>query len=161
VTVVPFGNRCIFDKPVEKWPIVDFLICFYSAGFPLAKAEEYVRLRDPICFNDVLSQHVLLDRTAIYALLRSNGIPVPTYEVFVAHGSPSTAAEREPAMRKQLLELTNEDPGPEEIQALNAPPDASDFSEDMARKAAYWGDVCLAFPLLLFSPLSVFFAFLY
>ena len=81
ITIVPFGNRCIFDKPVELWPIVDFLICFYSAGFPLDKAQEYVRLRDPLCFNNVLTQHLLLDRTVVYKMLRANGIPVPRYRV--------------------------------------------------------------------------------
>ena len=82
ITIVPFGNRCIFEMPVELWPIVDFLICFYSAGFPIDKAQEYVRLRDPLCFNNVLSQHLLLDRTVVYKMLQANGIPVPRYRVF-------------------------------------------------------------------------------
>ena len=96
ITIVPFGNRCIFDKPVELWPIVDFLICFYSAGFPLDKAQEYVRLRDPLCFNNVLTQHLLLDRTVVYKMLRANGIPVPRYRVLrrTPTGAPvSPAAE--------------------------------------------------------------------
>jgi inositol hexakisphosphate/diphosphoinositol-pentakisphosphate kinase len=93
VAVVPFGNRCIFEKPVEAWPIVNFLICFYSAGFPLAKAEEYVRLRNPICINDVLSQHVLLNRTAVYAKLRASDIPVPVFEVFHPRGDRHDAVD--------------------------------------------------------------------
>lgn len=81
--VVTFGNSCILETPVERWPIVDFLISFYSAGFPLEKAEKYVRLRNPICINDVLKQHILLDRAAIYQQLKAAGIPVPPYEVYL------------------------------------------------------------------------------
>ena len=82
ITIVSFGNRCIFDRPVELWPIVDFLICFYSAGFPLDKAQEYVRLREPLCFNNVDTQLFLLDRTVVYRMLQENGIPVPRYKVY-------------------------------------------------------------------------------
>lgn len=81
IKLVTFGNSVIFDLPVEEWPIVEFLMCFYSSGFPLAKAEEYVKFRKPVCFNDVLSQHVLMDRRPIYQTLAANGIPTAVYEL--------------------------------------------------------------------------------
>lgn len=93
LNVVTFGNSCILETPVERWPIVDFLISFYSAGFPLEKAEAYVRLRNPICINDVLKQHILLDRAAIYQKLKAAGIPVPQYEVYVPASIPHSAPE--------------------------------------------------------------------
>lgn len=82
IKLVPIGNTVIFNEDVENWPVVQFLVCFYSSGFPLQKAEEYVKLRQPICFNDVLSQHVLLDRRKIYAILTKNQIPTAPYAIY-------------------------------------------------------------------------------
>ena len=43
--VVYFGNETLLNQPVEEWPLCEALIAFYSTGFPLQKAQEYVALR--------------------------------------------------------------------------------------------------------------------
>jgi inositol hexakisphosphate/diphosphoinositol-pentakisphosphate kinase len=55
---VLFGNDCLLQLPAAEWPVVDALIAFYSDGFPLQKAMEYVQLRQPFCINDVPAQWV-------------------------------------------------------------------------------------------------------
>lgn len=57
-----FDEDVILNKPIEEWPIVDVLISFFSAGFPLDKAIEYTKLRQPFVINDLESQYTLLDR---------------------------------------------------------------------------------------------------
>ncbi len=42
-----------------------------------------MQLRQPFCVNDVAAQWALLDRRAVYAILRENGIPTPPGLVFV------------------------------------------------------------------------------
>lgn len=78
-----FGNDVILNEAVEKWPICDVLIAFYSKGYPLEKAEQYVALRKPYLINDLDIQHCLLDRRRVYELLVENGIDVPRH-VFVS-----------------------------------------------------------------------------
>ena len=72
--IVIFGNDCLLNDPVEKWPIVDCLIGFYSGGFPLKKAQEYVKLRQPWCCNNLESEYVLRDRRRVYNHLQKNHI---------------------------------------------------------------------------------------
>lgn len=43
--IVIFGDHVILNEPIEKWPLCDALIAFYSTGFPLAKAQQYAALR--------------------------------------------------------------------------------------------------------------------
>mmetsp|Transcript_65034 Transcript_65034/g.188572 ORF Transcript_65034/g.188572 Transcript_65034/m.188572 type:complete len:1100 (-) Transcript_65034:45-3344(-) len=78
IEAVTFPETVILEAPVEEWPHpVDVLICFFSEGFPLDKAEAYVELRKPALVNDVTAQRILLDRRRVYALLEENGIPHP------------------------------------------------------------------------------------
>jgi inositol hexakisphosphate/diphosphoinositol-pentakisphosphate kinase len=58
-------------------PLVDFLISFFSSGFPLGKAIEYLHLRNPISLNDLPMQQLLLDRRLVLALLDASGVPTP------------------------------------------------------------------------------------
>jgi inositol hexakisphosphate/diphosphoinositol-pentakisphosphate kinase len=76
-TVVLFGDDCILNKPVDKWPLCDVLIAFFSDGFPLDKAEQYVALRKPYSLNDLGMQRDMQDRRLVYAKLREAGVPIP------------------------------------------------------------------------------------
>ena len=62
IRIVMFTEKTILEEPVEKWPMCNCLIAFYSKGFPLDKAIEYVKLRKPLVFNDLEMQFSLMDR---------------------------------------------------------------------------------------------------
>ena len=62
IQLVMFTDHTILNEPVEDWPICNSLIAFYSHGFPLEKAIEYVKLRNPLVLNDLESQYALMDR---------------------------------------------------------------------------------------------------
>lgn len=75
---VRFGDECILNKEVEEWPTCDALIAFYSDGFPLTKAEQYVKLHpDMYVLNDLEAQHWLFCRRTVYRLLKEYNIPTP------------------------------------------------------------------------------------
>ena len=74
-----FGDGVILNEPVEAWPVCDVLIAFYSNGYPLEKAEEYVSLRQPYLLNDLKMQRTLMDRRRVYDLLEECGIDVPKH----------------------------------------------------------------------------------
>lgn len=74
-----FGDHIILDAPVEQWPDCDVLIAFHSYGYPLDKAEEYVKLRQPFVLNDLSMQRDLMDRRRVYDLLEESGIDVPRH----------------------------------------------------------------------------------
>lgn len=70
----------ILNEKVEKWPLCDVLIAFYSSGYPLNKAEEYAELHpDIFVLNDLKMQRVLMDRRRVYDLLEASGIDVPRH----------------------------------------------------------------------------------
>lgn len=79
--VFVFDDDTILNRPVEAWPACDALISFYSTGFPLKKAEEYVRRVRPVLVNELSMQHVLFDRRKVYALLTRHGIQVPRHVI--------------------------------------------------------------------------------
>jgi len=84
--VVLFGDSTISNSPVESWPVVDCLISFFSAGFPLAKAIRYVLLRKPYCINDLTFEVMMRDRRMFYAQLVGCGVPVPNHIVISRDG---------------------------------------------------------------------------
>lgn len=55
----------------------EFLISFFSDGFPLDKAIAYHKLRKPFSINDLPMQKILWDRRICLRILDSMGVPTP------------------------------------------------------------------------------------
>jgi inositol hexakisphosphate/diphosphoinositol-pentakisphosphate kinase len=80
--VIRFTNDQITNAPVAEWPKCDALISFFSSGFPLEKAIDYVKLHpSTLQVNALDAQTLLLDRRHVYRILQENNIPVPTHMV--------------------------------------------------------------------------------
>jgi inositol hexakisphosphate/diphosphoinositol-pentakisphosphate kinase len=88
--VVFFGDQVILKEPIENWPVVDVVIAFFSKGYPLNKAKEYVALRKPCTLNDLENQRLLQDRRRVYDLLEASGIDVPRHVYLSRDGYVST-----------------------------------------------------------------------
>ncbi|XP_045562361.1 inositol hexakisphosphate and diphosphoinositol-pentakisphosphate kinase 2 isoform X10 [Salmo salar] len=85
ITVVIFPEEVILNQPVDKWPLCDCLVSFHSKGtnqrFPLDKAVEYAKLRNPLLINDLNMQYYIQDRREVYRILQEEGIDLPRYSV--------------------------------------------------------------------------------
>ena len=73
--VVEFREE-VLKLPIDKWPKCDVLISFFSSGFPIEKALNYVNTYKPIQINDLAYQKKLWDRREIYKILKDNNIPM-------------------------------------------------------------------------------------
>lgn len=83
--IVIFSESTIHEKPVEEWPFCHALISFHSKGFPLVKAQEYVRLRRPYLINNLDKQWDIMDRIKVHGILEDAGIPQPRYGLIRRH----------------------------------------------------------------------------
>jgi inositol-hexakisphosphate/diphosphoinositol-pentakisphosphate 1-kinase len=90
--VVFFGDALLLESDIEHWPLCDALIAFFSKGFPLKKAKEYVRLRSPYVLNDLDLQEVIQDRRRVYDVLEGSGIDVPRHAYLSRDGYQSTGS---------------------------------------------------------------------
>ncbi|KAL7677580.1 hypothetical protein ACOME3_003815 [Neoechinorhynchus agilis] len=76
-----FPEPLILWLPVEMWPKCTCFISFYSSGFPLEKARDYIRMNKPLVINDVDIQFNMLSRKTIFEMLEKSNIPHPRYIV--------------------------------------------------------------------------------
>ncbi|XP_055334870.1 inositol hexakisphosphate and diphosphoinositol-pentakisphosphate kinase 2-like isoform X2 [Paramacrobiotus metropolitanus] len=92
IKMVIFPENVIMNEPVEKWPTCDALISFYSGHFPLDKAVQYAKLRQPFLVNDLEMQYAIQNRQKVYEILEKAGVEVPRYAVLDRDcGDPSKA----------------------------------------------------------------------
>src|SRR2546430_14805379 len=77
---------------IDSGDFSDFLIAFFSDGFPLEKAVAYAKLRKPFCINDLPMQQILWDRRLCLRILDHMGVPAPKRLEVNRDGGPRLAS---------------------------------------------------------------------
>ncbi|KAL8996067.1 MAG: hypothetical protein Q9169_004343 [Polycauliona sp. 2 TL-2023] len=108
--IVVFGDKVILDEDVENWPLCDFLISFFSDGFPLEKAIAYAQLRKPFTINDIPMQKILWDRRICLRVLDCMGVPTPCRLEVSRDGGPRLESAELARHVRQLSGVTLEGP---------------------------------------------------
>ena len=75
--LIEFTEDLIFNEEVEKWPVVESMIVFFSTGFPYSKVLKYINLRKPFLPNNFEMQKIFWDRIKVMNMLKENNIPIP------------------------------------------------------------------------------------
>ncbi|WAQ85525.1 hypothetical protein PtA15_6A153 [Puccinia triticina] len=115
-----FGDKVILDEDVENWPVCDFLISFFSTGFPMDKAIRYVNLRNPIPINDLPLQKLFWDRRLVLAVLDKIGVPTPKRCELNRDGGPKVDKEVAIEIERRFgLNLNATRPPPRSFQVQN------------------------------------------
>ncbi|KAI7960958.1 hypothetical protein MJO28_001447 [Puccinia striiformis f. sp. tritici] len=115
-----FGDKVILDEDIENWPVCDFLISFFSTGFPMDKAIRYVKLRNPIPINDLPLQKLLWDRRLVLAVLDKIGVPTPKRCELNRDGGPKVDKEVASEMERRFgLKLNTPRSPPKSFQVQN------------------------------------------
>ncbi|KAJ1955320.1 inositol hexakisphosphate and diphosphoinositol-pentakisphosphate kinase [Linderina pennispora] len=122
--VIFFGDKTILDEDVEKWPLCDFLISFFSRGFPLEKAFQYFRLRKPFSVNSLIRQFLLFDRRIVLEMLHSIGVTTPRHLIASRDGGPDV----HPALRRVVEQKMNI-----QLGTLTGSSDVEEIDEDTLR----------------------------
>lgn len=115
-----FGDKVILDEDVENWPVCDFLISFFSTGFPMDKAIRYVKLRNPVSINDLPLQKLFWDRRLVLSILDKIGVPTPRRCELNRDGGPKVDKEVANEIERRFgLRLNTPRPPPKSFQILN------------------------------------------
>ncbi|KIW08095.1 uncharacterized protein PV09_01033 [Verruconis gallopava] len=124
-----FGDKVILDEDIENWPVCDYLISFFSDGFPLDKAIAYSKLRKPMSVNDLPMQYVLWDRRLCLMILDKIKVPTPERVEVNRDGGPRLASAE---LARVLYDRTGiRLPGPEDgTGGGQKPPRSVELIED-------------------------------
>ncbi|PLW44537.1 hypothetical protein PCANC_08115 [Puccinia coronata f. sp. avenae] len=115
-----FGDKVILDEDVENWPVCDFLISFFSTGFPMDKAIRYVNLRNPIPINDLPLQKLFWDRRLVLAILDKIDVPTPKRCELNRDGGPKVDKQVASEIERRFgLKLNTPRPPPQSFQVQN------------------------------------------
>ena len=112
--IVIFGDNVILEEEIECWPTCDFLISFYSTGFPLEKALRYVQEHRPFCVNDLLMQMILWDRRLVLLVLDALDVKTPNRLVANRDSGPSLNQELKEVLGREFNIYFNDTCFPQE-----------------------------------------------